>query len=52
MPIIMVGALETIGIEGECSTPSIEFRPPSYKRLKISMKGTIMNPGNLHKKDL
>lgn len=29
IPIIMVGTLDTIGMEGECSTVSIEFKPPS-----------------------
>lgn len=29
IPRIMVGPFETIGIEGECSTASIEFNPPS-----------------------
>jgi len=29
MPRMRVGALETMGREGECSTPNNEFNPPS-----------------------
>jgi hypothetical protein len=29
IPSMIVGALENIGIEGECSTTSNEFKPPS-----------------------
>ena len=31
IPIIMVGTLDTKGIEGECSTANNEFNPPSCK---------------------
>jgi len=34
MPIMMVGALETTGMEGACSTPNNEFKPPSYTQNK------------------
>lgn len=32
IPRMMVGTLETIGIEGECSTANNEFNPPSCKQ--------------------
>lgn len=34
MPKIRVGALDTIGMDGKCSTPNREFIPPSYKGIK------------------
>lgn len=37
IPRIMVGALETTGMEGECSTARIEFNPPSCKIIKSTL---------------
>jgi hypothetical protein len=33
-----VGALDTIGMEGLCSTPNREFIPPSCNRRKKKLK--------------
>lgn len=40
IPSMIVGTLETTGIEGVCSTDNIEFNPPSCNKFKKN-KGDV-----------